>query len=366
MKNLTRLLLLLACASLCACQPAPSPTPDLVATQMAVSVDLLTTRIVATAQAAIPSATPTSQPSPTNTPTQPPTSSPSPFPSATPKQYSCNEAVFVSENLPDGSLIAPGESFTKNWTLRNTGTCTWDEHYTIVFIGGEAMNAPASQPFPAGTVAPGESLQLSMDFTAPLEKGHYRARFKLRNPEGLIFSFRDPQQSFWADIEVPGERANLATLFCTAEWTSSAGTLPCPGRSNELNGYIALDLQPLLENGTRDNEATLLMAVPESPNAFLEGTYPTMEIPENAKFSAILSCAPGQKDCHVRLSLSYRDARGLHDIASWEKSYDTNPQSLSADLSALAGQRVHLVLRLQALSAPQNAEVRLLMPVISP
>ena len=51
----------------------------------------------------------------TNTVAAPPTNTPSP----------CNNAVFVSETVPDGTEYDVGESFTKTWRLKNVGTCTW-------------------------------------------------------------------------------------------------------------------------------------------------------------------------------------------------------------------------------------------------
>ena len=34
-------------------------------------------------------------------------------------------ATFVSESIPDGTHFQPGQTFTKRWTMRNTGTTTW-------------------------------------------------------------------------------------------------------------------------------------------------------------------------------------------------------------------------------------------------
>ena len=66
----------------------------------------------------------------TNTVAAPPTNTPSP----------CNNAVFVSETVPDGTEYDVGESFTKTWRLKNVGTCTWNTNYKLKFKSGDPMN----------------------------------------------------------------------------------------------------------------------------------------------------------------------------------------------------------------------------------
>jgi hypothetical protein len=35
----------------------------------------------------------------------------------------------TSESIPDGTQFDRGDVFTKTWTLRNVGTCDWNENY---------------------------------------------------------------------------------------------------------------------------------------------------------------------------------------------------------------------------------------------
>ena len=49
----------------------------------------------------------------------------------------CNNATFLNDvTIADGTVLAPGESFTKTWEFQNTGTCAWNEEYQITFIRG--------------------------------------------------------------------------------------------------------------------------------------------------------------------------------------------------------------------------------------
>ena len=77
-------------------------------------------------------------------------------------------AAYVSDvTIPDGTEVAPGQTFTKSWELLNTGTCTWSEKHAIFFAGGDNMEGPATTIH--HSVAPGESVDVSVELTAPDE-----------------------------------------------------------------------------------------------------------------------------------------------------------------------------------------------------
>ena len=54
----------------------------------------------------------------------------------------CNQAYFLTETIKDGTQYYPGESFTKTWTLKNIGTCTWNTNYRLAFESGDIMGGP--------------------------------------------------------------------------------------------------------------------------------------------------------------------------------------------------------------------------------
>ena len=96
----------------------------------------------------------------------------------------------------------PGESFTKTWRLRNSGTCTWNTQYDLVFDSGRAMGAPASIPLP-GNVPPNSTVDLSVDMTAPTTNGTFKGNWLLRNEDGETFGIgSDASTAFWVQIRV--------------------------------------------------------------------------------------------------------------------------------------------------------------------
>ncbi|MBN1303694.1 MAG: hypothetical protein JXA13_04600 [Anaerolineales bacterium] len=150
-------------------------------------------------------ASPTVSPVPTNTPA--PTHTP--FANSTPVPVPCNRASFVADvNYPDGSEVDAGTNFTKVWRLKNNGSCTWTSGYRVIFDHGDQMNAPANIQLTSGSVAPGGTVDISMDMKAPGSAGEYEGHFMLRSADNIVFGINsDGQGSFWVNIIVPAATA---------------------------------------------------------------------------------------------------------------------------------------------------------------
>jgi len=153
--------------------------------------DASLTAAAQTIQALLPTNTPFGlvTPTPTVTPiviftlTTVPTSA-VPLPSAT---SNCNVMDFVTDvTIPDGTIMTPGQAFTKTWRLKNIGTCTWTTSYAVVFSSGNSMNGPATQAL-TGNVNPGQTIDISVNLTAPSSPGDYTGNWKLRDASGVLF-----------------------------------------------------------------------------------------------------------------------------------------------------------------------------------
>ena len=119
-----------------------------------------------------------------------PTSPPSPAAPETPVPdvsgpggCTLNARYVADVTVPHNTEFAPGESFTKMWRVRNSGTCTWDAGTQLVFVSGESMAGPAAVDVPA--VAPGSNTDVSVDLVAPTAPGTYRSNWQLQGPDGV-------------------------------------------------------------------------------------------------------------------------------------------------------------------------------------
>lgn len=162
---------------------------------------LLLTQAAQTVTASVSTTTPEVAASPTVTSTPLVTVTASPLP--------CNMASFISDvTTPDDTSIAVNTPFTKIWRLKNVGSCTWTSGYQLVFESGDSMGGPASQQLTAGTVAPGQTLDISVNLTAPPAAGTYKGNWKIREPGGTTFGLSTG--AFWVQIKATAEAA--------AEW----------------------------------------------------------------------------------------------------------------------------------------------------
>ncbi len=141
------------------------------------------------------------------------------IPPAATATSNCNVMQFVADvTIPDGTVVTPNQTFTKTWRVKNVGTCTWGTSYAIVFANGNSMNGPSSQAL-TGNVGPGQTLDISINLTAPGTPGDYTGYWKLRDSSGVLFS------SFYVQVKVQAAATNTVKAPVTV-------TLPyLPGES---------------------------------------------------------------------------------------------------------------------------------------
>ncbi|XP_068120526.1 next to BRCA1 gene 1 protein isoform X1 [Hyperolius riggenbachi] len=89
-------------------------------------------------------------------------------------------AVFVDENLPDGTHLHPGTKFIKHWRMRNTGNVKWNMDTKLKFMWGNLTLASSSRKdAPVPSLLPGQVGVLSVEFIAPALEGTYTSHWRL-------------------------------------------------------------------------------------------------------------------------------------------------------------------------------------------
>ncbi len=171
---------------------AVSSTPD------AAAVETQTFEALPSPTPAPPTETPTLE-----TPLATGTATPTNAPTRAPTANLCDRAAFVEDvTIPDGTEIEAGSKFTKTWRLRNDGTCTWTSDYEVIFSSGDQLGGPDSKQLAGGSVAPGDTVKISVDLKAPSETGTYQGYWLLANASGQPFGIYPGNSPFWVDIEV--------------------------------------------------------------------------------------------------------------------------------------------------------------------
>jgi hypothetical protein len=199
-------LLLTLVVLLSACRPtaAPAePTPD---------ADMIRTAAVETVAAELteqarlnPTATATDIPTPEPTPTSAiPTLVPLGMETQTnngsgdaPQQVAtqapppagvlADKADWIANVPADGAAVQPGQKFEVRWTVRNSGTTTWNTNYKVRFFSGNISTPKSEYSFRAET-KPGAVAEIVIEAVAPSEPGEYFTWWKLTNEQGANFA----------------------------------------------------------------------------------------------------------------------------------------------------------------------------------
>jgi len=111
----------------------------------------------------------------------------------------CDNSAYIDDaTIPDGTVLAPGQTFVKTWELKNTGFCTWKDNYTLTFFEGDSMSGLNTEI--GKTIASGRQAKISIALTAPTSEGTYTGYWILANKYGYPFGM-----PFFVQIVVKNE-----------------------------------------------------------------------------------------------------------------------------------------------------------------
>lgn len=230
-----------------------TPSSTLNVTQAYQTVEARLTQAIAQTLMVTPSASPSPSattiltlPSPTQVYAATMTNPPLVTPTSTALCDQASPGSPIDVTIPDDTPMQPGQSFTKTWRLINTGTCTWTSEYALVWFSGEQLGAPLVVPL-NGEVAPGQTVDLSVDMIAPETPGKYQSNWKLRNAQGVLFGIGpNAESAFWVRIEV----VSVATPSPSSTLPTSLTPTFTPTPAIYVRGQVTLNLNDLLDLDT--------------------------------------------------------------------------------------------------------------------
>ena len=284
---------------------------------------------------------------------------------------SCDKAQFVSDvTIPDGTIMSPGQKFTKTWRLKNVGTCAWVKGtYQLVYFSGEQMGAPASLAF-AADVPVGATYDFTIsDMTAPSNAGSYRGNWMFKNASGALFGIgAQANRPWWVDIRVSGgptvtpggptvtPGANMAYDFatnaCSATWYTGAGQIPaaqCPGTDGDAKGFVLKVSNPRLESGATDARPGIITFPQNVQNGYIQGFFPTFRVQNGDRFRSVINCDYNATGCYVAFRLDYELGGTIRTFwGPFLERYEGRFYNVDVDLSSLAGKDVKFILTVLA------------------
>ena len=287
------------------------------------------------------------------------------------KAATCYWAQFVADvTVPDGTSFAPGTAFKKTWRIKNIGTCAWtSSDVSLIHDSGEKMGVPASVALPT-TVNPGQTVDITVDMTAPSSAGHYFGYYKFKSASGGVFGIGSTaNKSFWVEIYVTGSSGtgyDFAASAASAAWSSGAGSFNFPGADGSANGFAFKLDRPKLESGVESAQAGLLLAPNNVSNGYVQGKYPAFRVQNGDRFQATIGCEYGATSCYVAYRLDYQIGDGaVKTFWTFREKYEGWTYNVNLNLSSLAGQDVKFILVTSAYGSPIGDRSLWVNPIIS-
>lgn len=309
--------------------PTPSNTPEPTSTRTITPTVTRTSR---------PTATRTLRPTETITPSQTPFGAYFQTPNSSGKL--CNAAEFIEDvTIKDNARIPPGVGFVKTWRLKNVGSCTWAAGYSAVFVNRDLMGASRRVSIP-GDVKPGKTVDISIEFTAPMQPGEYQGNWMLSDQAGHRFGTGvNADGVFWVRIKVvlitptPSKYYEFAANVCNATWVATSGSLPCVGSINDPRGWVLVLNNPDLEYRHEDQPG-IWTNPPLEDGGVITGTFTSVPVHAGDHFVADISCIYGYEDCNVNFQVKYslRDGEPK-SLGVFKKVYDKSYIRIDIDLA---------------------------------
>jgi hypothetical protein len=232
-------------------------------------------------------AVPTSQPKPT-------------FPPASGTDLDCAKASLVEETIPDGTIMTPGQQFTKTWRIKNESTCVWNTSYKIVFWDGELMGGGYVYNFPQQAL-PGDTVDVPLVLTAPTTEGSYKSYWKLQTPGGSSFGV-GYDTPFWVDVIVSSSTDfdyGVTSVTYSVNRNPATG---CPANvfytiyaTITVNGPVNVTYNWRKSDGSYENKHTLKFTAAGSETVAMEWSI-HIGSATNERWAQIFTTAPVQQD----------------------------------------------------------------------
>lgn len=204
-----------------------------------------------------------------------------PAPQPARAQACADEATLVETNLePNSQVVTPGTEISVQWTLLNSGDCTWGRTYRLSFIDGDRMDGPRTLR-QRTSVRPGKELAISIELTAPDDFDTYSGTWQLRNGDGENFG---PELTIQVEVgektiqglgQSPAEEVVLPEVL-------ALGGLGGAGDPDVLyqclqNGQLPTVPTLVIEEEISFSTALFLCSLPEGAEVTIELTNPQGE-----------------------------------------------------------------------------------------
>lgn len=105
----------------------------------------------------------------------------------TPAAKVCMNSAFIADvTYPDGTVVQDNVNLAKIWSIQNTGTCTWDDGFSLQPITGAAKGTWVIDEVKE-FVKPDEIVEIRIDIKTPSIGGEWGGCWKMQGDNGQYF-----------------------------------------------------------------------------------------------------------------------------------------------------------------------------------
>jgi len=102
----------------------------------------------------------------------------------------CMNSAFIADvTYADGTVVKGGDWIAKVWSIQNTGTCTWDDGFSLQPVTGDAMSGEAwvIDEKTVKAVAPNEIVEIRVDMKVPKKPGEHGGCWRMQGDNDYYF-----------------------------------------------------------------------------------------------------------------------------------------------------------------------------------
>jgi hypothetical protein len=100
----------------------------------------------------------------------------------------CMNSEFIADvTYPDGTVVEDEANLAKVWSIRNSGTCTWDDGFSLQPVTGDAKGTWVIDEKVNKKVEPGEIVEIRIDVRTPARGGEWGGCWQMQGDNGQFF-----------------------------------------------------------------------------------------------------------------------------------------------------------------------------------
>ena len=233
-------------------------------------------------------------------------------------QMACiNSFAYVYDvTIPDGMTITPNTIFTKSWYVTNTGTCTWNSNYKLVYHSGDQVGKSKSFPLlkTGYVIKPGESTTISAELMAPEKAVTERSRdyetyWAIESDKGEIFGSGEARNVYLSSKFHLDNQFNVVQNFASLICSDQDGYIPCGVMDNgEGRGSVYYDETPMNESRrSQGNPGIIALPSASRDGGIVRFEFGPLRFPRGSTFYTNFCCRPDSPTCDAQVRLYVRE-----------------------------------------------------------